>query len=126
MENLKIPEGYQCVMPYLIVKDAAKFIIFMQNVFDAKEAHRSMRDEKLIQHAEVKVGGSTIMFADSTAQYPPQGAGMFIYVADADEAYKKALSNGATAVTKMSDQNYGRTGGVADPFGNVWWITSVN
>ena len=34
-KNSKIPDNYQTVMPYLIVKDAAKFIAFMQKVFDA-------------------------------------------------------------------------------------------
>ena len=36
-KNAKIPENYQTVMPYVIVKGAAKFISFMQTVFDATE-----------------------------------------------------------------------------------------
>jgi PhnB protein len=28
-------------------------------------------------------------------------------------------------VLPLSDQNYGRSGGVKDPAGNIWWITSV-
>ncbi|HWH63940.1 MAG TPA: hypothetical protein VNS50_11725, partial [Ginsengibacter sp.] len=68
-KNLKIPENYQTVMPYLIVKDAAKFISFMQTVFDAVETYKAMRDENIIMHAEIMIGGSTIMFADSTDTY---------------------------------------------------------
>ncbi len=30
---MEIPEGYQQVMPYLIVKGAARFMDFMKNVF---------------------------------------------------------------------------------------------
>jgi len=38
---------------------------------------------------------------------------------------KKALENGATAVTQLGNQSHGRSGGVKDSFGNTWWITSV-
>jgi len=48
-----------------------------------------------------------------------------VYVEDADAAYKLALDNGATSLMPPADQDYGRTCGVKDPFGNTWWITSV-
>jgi len=124
-KNLKIPENYQTVMPYLIVKDAAKFIAFMEKVFDADETHKSMRDEHTIMHAEMMIGGSTIMFADSSEKFGVQTGGFFIYVDDADETFKKAVDAGATMVAEVADQAYGRSGGVQDPFGNVWWITSI-
>lgn len=124
---MKVPNGYQTVMPYSIVKDAAGFIDFTKKVFNAveNEKMRHMRDEKTIMHSEITIGGSTIMFDDSTEQYQYRGAGLFVYVDDADEAFKKALAEGATTVTDLSDHSYGRTGGVSDPFGNIWWITSV-
>ena len=50
---------------------------------------------------------------------------MFVYVEDADETYKKAVENGAETVMPPDDQPYGRSCGVTDPFGNVWWITSI-
>ena len=125
MNQLNIPEGHQTVMPYLIVKDANGFLQFTQKVFDAKETCKAMRDESTIMHAEIIINGSTIMFADSTEKIPPQTAGMFIYVPDADKTYKKAVDAGATTVMELSDQSYGRTCGVNDPCGNSWWITSV-
>jgi len=124
MSIIKIPGGYQQIMPYLIVKDANAFLAFMQKVFGATEKLKVMRDEATIQHAELQIGESTIMFADSTEQYKTQSAGMFVFVANADETYQKALDEGATSVMEMSDETYGRSGGIADPFGNVWWITS--
>jgi PhnB protein len=125
---MKLPKGYQTVMPYLIVKDATKFIDFTKKVFNAieNENMKSMRDEKTIMHGQIVIGDSTIMFADSTEKYQPRTAGLFIYVDNADETYKKAIGEGAIAITELSDQGYGRTGGVSDPFGNVWWITSIN
>lgn len=125
MKDLKIPKGYQRVMPYLIVKNAANFFTFVKKVFNAEEKMREMRDENLIMHAEINIGGSTIMFADSTEEFKPRTAGFFIYVENSDETYNKAISEGAVSIREPSDQPYGRSGGVTDPFGNVWWITSV-
>lgn len=125
-KNSKIPDNYQTVMPYLIVKDAAQFITFMQKVFDARETYKSMRDEHTIMHAEIMIGGSTIMLADSTEKFSERPAGLFIYVDDADETFKKSIDSGATIVSEVADQSYGRSGGMQDPFGNTWWITSMN
>jgi uncharacterized glyoxalase superfamily protein PhnB len=122
--NMKIPEGYQQVMPYLIVKGAAEFLDFMKNVFGAEEKMKVMRDEKTIMHAEIRIGESIIMFADATSQFEPRPAGMFVYVEDADQTYDKAIAAGATSLRPVCDQEYGRSGGVTDPFGNVWWPTT--
>ena len=125
METLKIPEGYQQIMPYLIVKNAPAFFEFTQNVFGATEKYKAMRDETLIMHAEISIGGSVVMFADATEQYPERTAGLFMYVDDCDAVYQKAIENGATCITEPGDQNYGRSAGVRDPFGNIWWLTGV-
>jgi len=124
-KNSKIPANYQSVMPYLIVKNAKNFIAFTKRVFNATETHKTMRDPNTIMHAEVMIGGSTIMFADTTEKITSQTAGLFIYVDNADETFKKAIDEGATVVMEVSDHPYGRSGGVKDPFGNTWWITSV-
>ncbi|CAN5365551.1 VOC family protein [soil metagenome] len=126
MENSKeIPEGYQRITPYLIVENAAAFLDFTAKVFGAEVKYKAMRDEKLIMHAEISIAGSAIMVADATEQYKPQPAGLFIYVDDCDTTYQKALANGAAIVTEPADQEYGRSAGVKDPFGNTWWVTSV-
>jgi len=124
-DTLNIPEDYQTVMPYLIVENASGFIDFTKSVFGARERMKHMRNEHIIAHAEISIGGSTIMFADSIPGYPPRASGFFIYVHDADKTYADALSAGATVITPLADQEYGRSGGVLDPFGNTWWITSV-
>jgi PhnB protein len=125
MKTLKIPEGYTQVTPYLIVENAAAFIEFTQKVFGAEERFKAMRDEHLIMHAEISIGGSVIMVADATELYKPQPAGLFIYVDDCDAVYKNALANGATSKSEPADQTYGRSAGVNDAFGNTWWVTSA-
>ena len=41
---MEIPKGHQAVMPYLMVEDAAKFIEFTKDVFDAELTYRGERD----------------------------------------------------------------------------------
>ncbi|HYG40838.1 MAG TPA: VOC family protein [Cytophagales bacterium] len=122
---MKIPTGHQTIMPYIIVKEAGKFMDFLKNVFGAEETAKYMRNESEIMHAEVNINGSTVMFAGSTGQWQAQNAGMFIYVEDVDKTYKKALEQGATSLMEIEDKEYGRSGGIRDPFGNVWWITTI-
>ena len=126
MSTLSIPEKHQAVMPYLILPGAAKFLEFTKKVFDAKETAIYKRENaEGIMHAEIMIGNSTIMFADSTEQWQNSVAGLFIYVKNADEVYAKAIAEGATTLMEPADKDYGRTCGVKDPLGNTWWITSL-
>jgi len=125
---MKLPEGHQTIMPYLMLRGALKFIDFTKEVFSAHvvtNMHKLRENPELVQHSEIIIGGSTIMFTDATDEWPAQTANLFIYVENADEAYHKALKAGATSVMELADKDYGRTCGVTDPFGNTWWITSV-
>ena len=121
---MNIPENYQTVIPYLILPNAARFISFTEKVFGAKEKLKYMRDVATIMHAEIMIEGSTIMLADATEEFKTSTAGLFIYVENADETFAKAMNEGATVVREIADQDYGRSGGIKDPFGNVWWITT--
>jgi PhnB protein len=121
---MKIPDNYQTVMPYLIIEGAEKFIEFTQTVFNAIVTENHARSEGIIMHAEIMIGGSTIMFADVTEHFARRPAGMFVYVENADETYAKALANGAESIMPPADQPYGRSCGIKDPFGNSWWPTT--
>lgn len=121
---MKKPDGYHTIIPYLILKNAVGFLDFTKKLFNAVEVMKVM-DEDKIKHAEIKIDDTVIMFAESSEQWQPNTAGFFIYVDDADKTYKEALSLGAKSINEPSDQEYGRSGGVTDPFGNTWWVTSV-
>ncbi len=62
---MNIPEGYQAVMPYLILKNAEDFIDFTEKVFNAQLLNKHLREDgHTIMHAEVNISGSVIMFAE--------------------------------------------------------------
>lgn len=127
MTPVNIPKGYQAVMPYLMLENAAKFKDFVTQVFHGKITSEHLQpDSEKIMHSEVDINGSIIMFCDSTEKYQPHPAHLFVYVANADETYKKALQCGGVSVTEPANLDYGRSCGVEDPCRNVWWITSVS
>ena len=122
---MPIPTQYQTVIPYLIINNALDFLDFMQNLFDAEIVSKHMHKETTLMHAELKVGNATIMCGAASAEWQPLNSSLFIYVDDADASYAKALELGCTSIVELSNQNYGRTCGVKDVYGNVWWITSI-
>ena len=121
---MNIPEGHQGLMPYLMIENAAGFIDFIKAVFDAEMTHQDKRGD-IIGHCEARISGSPIMFSQSRNEWKPATANMFVYVEDADATYNRAVDAGSETVMPPADQDYGRSCGVTDPFGNVWWITSV-
>lgn len=122
---MNIPMGHQAVMPYLMLSDAKAFIAFIKDVFGAELTHETYNEDGTAGHCEANISGGTIMFSNSRGEWKPATANMFVYVPDADAAFAKALENGATSVMEMADLDYGRSGGFADPYGNVWWVTSA-
>lgn len=124
--NMQLPEGHQTIMPYLILNGAENFIPFTKAVFQAEVKLNKLTDDGIsVLHSEIIIGNSTIMFGSAGEKWQPQTANLFVYVANADETYQAALENGATSIMELSDQDYGRTCGIMDPFGNTWWITSI-
>ncbi len=126
MPSANKPEEYNHVMPYIIVKDAAGLMQFMQNVLGADEKMKHLSEDGMtVMHGEVTIGDSVVMVAEAKGPYGPDTAAMFVYVQDADDTYKQALAAGATSIMAVADHPYGRSGGIKDPYGNTWWVTSV-
>jgi uncharacterized glyoxalase superfamily protein PhnB len=125
MNTPTIPPQYNRLMPYLIVPDALGLMHFLQTVFGATEQHKTMLEDGRLMHGEARIGDSVLMISEASEQWGAQPAGIYIYHPDADEGYRVALTAGATSVMEPADQPYGRSCGVKDPHGNVWWITTA-
>jgi PhnB protein len=120
-----IPDGYHTVTPYLVVGGVARLLEFLAKAFDAKERHRMLRPDGSVQHAEVQIGDSRVMMGEASAEFPPQPACIYLYVADCDAYYQRALAAEGTSMREPADMPYGdRNGGVKDPSGNTWWIST--
>jgi uncharacterized glyoxalase superfamily protein PhnB len=116
---------------YLHVKDAATAIAFYTEAFGATETFRLTEPGGRIGHAQLALGGTTLMLADEFPEYDitgPQTIGgtsvtIHLHVDDADAAVARAVSAGATTERAPEDHFYGeRSGVVRDPFGHRWNI----
>lgn len=120
-----IPEGLRTVTPYLIPHGSAQLIEFVKRAFDAEEVMRHEEPKGTIVHAEVRIGDSIIELGEARGDWQPKPMALHLYVPDTDAVYNRAIAAGATSVRPPSDQPYGdRAAGVADAFGNQWWIAT--
>ena len=120
-----IPQDYGTVTPYLIVNGVPRLIDFLKETFHAEERARINDKKDHVGHAEVKIGNSMVMMADSTTQYAPIPSQLYVYVDNVDDAYRRGMRAGGTSEQEPTTQFYGdRTAAVKDPTGNVWWIAT--
>ena len=120
-----IPQDYGTVTPYLIVNGVPRLIDFLKETFHAEERARINDKKDHVGHAEVKIGNSMVMMADSTPQYSPIPSQLYVYVDNVDDAYRRAMKAGGTSEQEPTTQFYGdRTAAVKDPTGNIWWIAT--
>ena len=129
-----IPDGYHTVTPSLTVRGGARAIDFYKQAFGAHERMRVHGPDGVsIMHAELQVGDSIVMLAD---EFPDMGclapvarggasSSLFIYVADVDAAFARAVSAGAKVVMPPTDMFWGdRFGQVEDPSGHRWGLAT--
>jgi PhnB protein len=120
-----IPQEYGSVTPYLIVDGVPRLIDFLKHTFNAEERSLINDREGHVGHAEIKIGGSVVMMADSTPQYSPIPSQLYVYVEDVDDAYRRGLEADGTSEQVPTTKFYGdRTAAVKDPTGNIWWIAT--
>jgi uncharacterized glyoxalase superfamily protein PhnB len=119
-----IREGFTTVTPYLMVK-APGLVDFLSRVFAAEETFAA-RGSAGGMHREVRIGDSMIMVGEQgTQEIAARPAALHVYVDDADAAYQRALTAGATSLGAPADRPYGeRSGFVRDSFGNHWYIAT--
>ncbi len=119
------PDGYTSVAPYLIVDGADKTIAFLVSVFGATELRRFPTPTGLIMHAEVRLDDTVVMIADGHEGWPPIQTHVHVYVPDVDAAYQRALQFGGTSVAEpVKKDDDDKRGGVKDPGGTTWWIST--
>jgi len=120
------PDGYYTLTPYLYFEQGAKAIDWYKRALGARERMRLPGESPdKIGHAELEVGDSVLMMADSPDRAPSRlgntSVAFVLYVDDVDAAFTKAIDAGATQVQPVEDKFYGdRMGTLRDPFGHEW------
>lgn len=120
-----VPEGYRTVTPYLIVSDADSLLRFVQAAFGARVHDEHRGPDGSVMHADVIIGDSHVMMGQANEKWRAIPGSIHLYVPDADATYQAALRAGAKSIQEVSNQFYGdRSGGVEDPAGVTWWIST--
>jgi uncharacterized glyoxalase superfamily protein PhnB len=119
-------EGAPTIQPYLQPLRSEPVIAFLTSAFGAIELGRAATPDGVILHTTVKIGNSSLELSDAFGVYRPMPGMFYLYVADADAAYGRALESGAESLSAPADQPYGdRNGSVKDVAGNTWYIASM-
>ena len=120
-----IPEGYTAVTPYLILRDVDKLLNFVTAAFNATivDVHRDPAGR--VMHADITIGGAHVMMGQANDKWPEKLGSIHLYVPDADATYQAAIAAGARSLYEPTTHFYGdRSGGVEDPSGVTWWIST--
>ncbi len=84
-------------------------------------------------HATIQISDSILMMGDENLEQSCKSAetlggspiSLFIYVPNADAAFKQAVAAGGTAAMPVADMFWGdRAGSIKDPFGYSWMIAT--
>lgn len=130
---MAIPEGFHTATPYICLRSAAEAIDYYKRAYGAVETYKTLADDGRIRHAQIRIGDSMFMLSDEFPEYEMMKSvqtiggspvSIFLYVDDADAVAARAIVAGGKEVMPVTDQEYGRSGGVKDPFGIIWWITT--
>ncbi len=120
-----VPEGYGTVFPYMLVDGADALALFLSDAFDARELGRTTLPNGRIANIRIRIGTSTFMMSDASGgAMKAMPAAYYVYVEDVDATFERALACGAARIFEPMDMPYrDRQAGVADPCGNIWWIS---
>jgi uncharacterized glyoxalase superfamily protein PhnB len=120
-----IPEGFHAITPYLFAQGATQLIDFISAAFQGELIFQQRRPDGTVMHATMRIGDSMLMLADSTPEFDAMRSSIYLYVADCDAVYQRALDFGGVSVFPMMTLPSGeRYGGIKDPCGNVWWVAT--
>ena len=113
------PNGWHTVTPRIVISDPQSLIKFLRAVFDATGEFRASAP------AEIRIGDSVIMISDGASLRVDMPAFLYVYVANADTTYERAIAAGATSLEPPAEMPYGdRRAMVRDHWGNTWQIAT--
>jgi PhnB protein len=122
-----IPPGMNSLTLTLHAKGTDKLIGFVKEAFGAEEVDVTRAPDGTVVHAQLKLADSVLELGEAREGIVDEmPAGIHYYVPDVEATYARALAAGATSVAAPSLKPYGeRMAHVADPFGNQWFLATL-
>ena len=121
----------QVVFPYLLYEDVSSMLYWLSRAFGFEEKLRFAGADGTISHAEMSVGGGSVMMGAPGGDYrSPKNGGGFpaqvqVYVDDVDGHYARAKAAGAEIRQEPMDMPYGeRRYDSYDGEGHLWMFST--
>jgi PhnB protein len=119
------PEILQDLNTYFGVKDAGRFLDFLEKAFGAAVIQKEADGSGSILHAKARIGDTVVELSEGRAPWGPRAVAQHYYVENCDTVFACGLANGCKELQPMADQFYGdRSGSLLDSWGNHWYIAS--
>jgi len=113
------------VNPFVVLRDAGRFLEFAEHVFGAREVAdaRTATPTGALIHAELRLGDSLLLVADTQEGWAPRPGLLQVWVSDLRTVVRLAVARGSVLVTPPTPF-YGSVtlARVEDPWGNLWWL----
>ena len=107
------------------MKDAGRFLDFLEKAFCAELLQKHASDSDVIIHAKVRIGDTVVELSEGRAPWGPRAVAHHYYTENCDEVFARGLTGGCKELRPMADQFYGdRSGSLLDAWGNHWYIAS--
>lgn len=130
------------IVPHLVVRDAQDAVEFYERAFSAKVLYRSPSPSGEGEHIHLKMWSSLVLLSTEESGHrtrkmegsflgSPETLGgstcLFqVGVPDVDEAYQRAVDNGAVPAMPPTNMFWGdRYGWIRDPFGHMWALCTI-
>jgi len=121
----------QTVFPYLLYEDVSAMLDWLSRAFGFEEKLRFADEDGTISHAEMSIGGGSIMMGAPGGDYrSPKNTRGFpaqvqVYVDDVDDHYARAKAAGAEIRQEPMDMPYGeRRYDAYDAEGHLWMFAT--
>jgi len=113
------------IVPMFQVRDAGKYVEFLEQAFGAREIFAAKDPQGIARHVRLRMGDSILAGGESRGESQSAPFLLHMYVPNTDDVYAAAVRAGATTIRGLEDAPYGdRTATVQDPFGNLWSLAT--
>lgn len=117
------PQGYTSLAPYLIVDDAQPVLDFIKAVFGVDPLFVHHSEDGALNHVELRIDDTVLMLGQMPGTATT--ANLHVYVEDVDASFEQARQAGGVVVQEPMEKGDGdRRGGIADPSGTTWWLST--
>jgi len=119
-----VPSGFPTI-PILATTRGNEMYAFLEQALEAELLDRHDAPDGEPAYLTVRVGDSVISVMRPLDGAQPTRSAFYVYVADVELVYRRAINAGARSVQQPADAVHGdRMATVIDPFGNQWTVAS--